>query len=1377
MGQILDLGKLRLSFQGNWLSTTVYEYNDCVRYGGNVYVYVYPVNESGNLPTNTNYWSLMVEGIKFRGVYSAATAYKIGDGIAYGGKVYIAIADGSANTPPNATYWSQFADGIQYEASYSDATAYQKNDVVTYGGSAYIAKIDGTGNNPINTTYWDKLVDGISFAGAWNSATAYAVGRIVSYGANTFKATTNSTNQNPTLVNGALNSSYWEVFTEGFRTKGAWTTTTEYFINDIVIRGGTTYVCISRHTSGTFATDLSNSKWVRFASGLQWKESWTATTQYVKDDIIKAANGSAYIAILDHTAGSDFSTDVTAGKWQVFVTGGGDVLPALEAGDSGRALTVNAAGNALDWLGATESLNVRYVAPHGTDTPTSGKNLATAYASVRYACDNIGTNGGTIFVMTGVYNEQLPIVVPANVAIVGDNQRTVVIQPKAGNSDDPLIPNNQATMFLMSDGAILNKMTFKGMTGWVPGATANDVTTSSIKGVVVRLNPASPILLKSPYVLECSFIGSGAIGALIDGSVHTSGAKTMIFHGYTVISDNGVGYWVKDGGKSEIVSCFTYYCYFGYTASGGGFIRALNGNNSYGTWGAASRGYAAEETPVVGTIIGQQLNFLYQGGSIQVGDTVTASSGATAVVTNVQASANKVYVTASSGTFTLGNTLTFTSGGTGTVSAGALQDQKGFVLVLTGLTALPRPGASISISGDTYSYVIQSVTGTYVDASSKVVVVLAQEKPTGSASGTGVTIRYKYSQIRLTGHDFLSIGTGGTVTTNYPGTPTQPSAQGNEVDEAYPGRVYFVSTDQDGNFRVGDYFKIDQATGRATLNANAFDLAGLTSLKLGSIGAQLGETINEFSSDATLSGASNTAIPTEYAVKTYVDTNLGSVSGSLNSVLGDVYDFTLPSNQAFTNTSYRASFVTGGLGFVWSLTGTPPTSMTINQSGVLSNGGVAITPGSYNFNIVVTSGTTIATRPITIVSSAQIPTFSSAVFPGSLTPDTAFTINAATATNPANSAITYAVQAGALPSGMTLNTTSGAITGTAGPSNGTTAISYSFTISASSGGYTKLKAFSGSFYYFSVQGQALYGTNVGTGTFTWIAPKGVSNVSVVAVGAGGSGPRSYNSSASGGGGGGLGWKNNISVTPLQGYTVQVGPYGNSTSYGDGNLRGGNSFFISTSTVAGYGGGHRSVGGTGGPNANGSTGGGWFGDGGGAGGTADGSYQPGAGAGGYSGNGGNSPNGTGSGGGGGAGQNYSSTYGYPSGGGVGLLGEGSNGIYGSLPWTPSGGGGGGCGGPGSWDGPGSGGWNWNMGRTNPSIGQGDRGMYGENPYSSTGETSSNLRGGEYGGGGGGQGDSWTQAGGYGGQGGVRIIWGTGRSFPSTNTKNVTPAALP
>ena len=549
----------------------------------------------------------------------------------------------------------------------------------------------------------------------------------------------------------------------------------------------------------------------------------------------------------------------------------------LNAGDTkvGRSLTIAASGNAGAWLGATESSKVYYVAPHGVDQITSGSNMSTPYASIKYACQQ-AEEGSTIFVKTGTYNEQLPITVPPNVAIVGDNQRTVNVHAKTGLSDDGVTPNSQSTMFRLSNGSILNKMTFKGMTGWVPGSTPSDITTSTIKGVVVAFNPASPITTKSPYVLECSFIGQGAIGALIDGTVHSTGAKTMIFHGYTIISDNGVGYWVKDEGKSEIVSCFTYYCYFGYIGTGGGFIRALNGNNSYGTWGAVAQGFGTSEVAVTGTIVGQQLNFVYQGGVINEGDTFTTSNGATGTVTNVQYSANKLYVRNTTGTFALGHTLTFQNGGTGTVSAGALENQKGFVLVLTGLTAAPKPGQSIQIAGDTYSYVIQSTQGTYVNSSSIIAVILAQEKPSGSVTGTAITLRSKYSQIRLTGHDFLSIGTGGTVTTNYPGEPTQAAAQGNETNEIFPGRVFYVSTDQDGNFRVGEYFRIDQATGRATLNANAFDLSGLTSLKLGSIGAQLGETINEFSSDPTMAGNSNTAVPTEYAVKTFVDTSVNN---------------------------------------------------------------------------------------------------------------------------------------------------------------------------------------------------------------------------------------------------------------------------------------------------------------------------------------------------------------------------------------------------------------------------------------------------------------------------------------------------------------------
>lgn len=869
MTTLIDLGKLRFSFSGDWSSSTTYETNDIVKYGGNVYVYTYGLKTSGHLPTETDFWALMVEGIKFKGAYATGTAYKVGDGVAHGGKVYIAIKDTTGNTPPNVTYWSQFADGIQYEGAYSGTAQYQRNDVVQYGASAYIAKQDTTGNLPTVTAFWDKLVDGISATGVWSSVTAYVPGDLVAYGANIYKAVANNTNQLPIDSTGTLNSANWQLFNSGIRSRGDWTTATEYYINDVVTRGGSTYICVVRNASTTFEADLAANKWQKFNSGIRWRGAWATGTAYLRDDVVKNSVGTAYIANSDHTAGADFTTDQTAGKWTAMVIGGADVLPVIQSGDNGQSLTVKADGSGIDWIGATASDKVFWVAPHGTDAATSGKNQSHPFASIKYACQQAPT-GSTIFVKTGTYTEQLPIVVPANVAIVGDSQRTVIVQPAAGLSDDGTTPNNQSTMFQMSNGSILNKMTFTGMTGWVPGTTAANVTTSTIKGVVVGFNPASPITHKSPYVLECAAICSGAIGALIDGTVHATGAKTMIFHGYTVINDNGIGYWVKDGGKAEIVSCFTYYCYFGYTASGGGFIRALNGNNSYGTWGATSRGFDANETPVTGALLGQQLNFLYGGGNINVGDTVTSATGS-ATVTNVQTTANKVYVQNATGTFTSGQALTFTSGGTGTVANGALENQKGFVLVLNNLTAMPKPGQSIQLTGDQYAYVVQSTTGTYTNTSSIITVVLAQEKPTGSASGTVATLRSKYSQIRLTGHDFLSIGTGGVTTTNYPGEPTQPAAQGNETDEAFPGRVFYVSTDQDGNFRVGEYFRIDQATGRATLNASAFDLAGLTSLRLGSIGAQLGETINEFSSDATLSGNSNTAVPTEYAVKTYVD--------------------------------------------------------------------------------------------------------------------------------------------------------------------------------------------------------------------------------------------------------------------------------------------------------------------------------------------------------------------------------------------------------------------------------------------------------------------------------------------------------------------------
>ena len=172
------------------------------------------------------------------------------------------------------------------------------------------------------------------------------------------------------------------------------------------------------------------------------------------------------------------------------------------------------------------------------------------------------------------------------------------------------------------------------------------------------------------------------------------------------------------------------------------------------------------------------------------------------------------------------------------------------------------------------------ITTVTADTTGITTLQLADEKTVEAGDGQGFKIRYRYSQVRLTAHDFLDVGTGSKANTNWPGLPLSPNVPSQETSEDRPGRVYYVSTDQDGNFSVGKYFRVEQATGKATLDASAFDLSGLSSLRLGSIGAQLGAAINEFSTDATLSQNSDQKVATQKAVKTYVD-NLSALGGDL----------------------------------------------------------------------------------------------------------------------------------------------------------------------------------------------------------------------------------------------------------------------------------------------------------------------------------------------------------------------------------------------------------------------------------------------------------------------------------------------------------------
>ena len=210
---------------------------------------------------------------------------------------------------------------------------------------------------------------------------------------------------------------------------------------------------------------------------------------------------------------------------------------------------------------------------------------------------------------------------------------------------------------------------------------------------------------------------------------------------------------------------------------------------------------------------------------------------------------------------------------------------------------------------------------------------------------TNTVVRSKYSQVRLTGHDFLNIGTGNKNDTNYPGIPLNAPEQANEVVEVGGGRVFYTSTDQDGNFRVGELFRVEQSTGIATLNADAFNLSGLNELSLGGVTlGGSGAVIREFSTDSTFFANSDNIVPTQKAIKTYIQSSLGSGGGNIavNAVIAG--EILITGDEITTTSGVPIRFTNApGIQFEGGANSTSITTGTIRVGSVLTPGGIGVT--------------------------------------------------------------------------------------------------------------------------------------------------------------------------------------------------------------------------------------------------------------------------------------------------------------------------------------------------------------------------------------------------------------------------------------------------
>lgn len=612
---------------GNWAPTTFYQLNDLVKYSGIVYRCTTSHTSAATLETNIANWTVHVSLEDWSATWTASTYYNVNDLVRYGGIVYRCNTAHTSATLVSPTYlgleadlakWTAVHEGIDWKGVYAVDIRYKKNDIARYNSSIWICTSGHFSTAVLDQTKFSLWLPGLAWEDEWNAVTLYTAGDIVSHGGYVYRAINNNSALNP-----STNPSDWQVVVEQYRDLGEWVSTTSYKVGDTVRWSGSTYVTIVDHTGNeppnvtywreAIRTDRFRGRWTAYDAIL-------SPYNYVVGDVV-TFQSNAYICVQKHNASLDNrpDEDTSGAYWQSFTLGQAtNVLKVLGdmksygVTDDGSTIGLNRVvigneSNALrvtdgvpEWSAFYQNPKVYYVSPIGTDAAGNGFTQDKPFLTIKYACDYILADynnraPGTIFIKSGIYQEILPIKVPAGCSLVGDELRNPIVKPANGYTT--------SDMFHMRNGTTMRNMTLEGLNGTLGTANAY-LTKRPTAGAYVSLDPgAGPsdtavwITTKSPYVQNVTTFGTGCIGLKVDGNLHNGGNKSIVANDFTQVLSDGIGAWVTNNGRSELVSVFTYYNHIGYLAENNGKIRATNGNNSYGDYGAVAEGDDPTEIP------------------------------------------------------------------------------------------------------------------------------------------------------------------------------------------------------------------------------------------------------------------------------------------------------------------------------------------------------------------------------------------------------------------------------------------------------------------------------------------------------------------------------------------------------------------------------------------------------------------------------------------------------------------------------------------------------------------------------------------------------------------------------------------------------------
>jgi hypothetical protein len=641
-----------------------------------------------------------------------------------------------------------------------------------------------------------------------------------------------------------------------------------------------------------------------------------------------SANGTTWTANATALPSTSNWVSLAAGKLTVIETAGAFVV--------GRSYVITTLGNTVfTFIGAANNLVGEYFVATGVG---SGTGTATPIATHLVAVSSsttvnaYSTNGGSTWTAGGALPGGMSgIAVGVAYGNVSGAARWVVL----GSTGVTAYSTNGGTSWTAGGSTAAGTWTSiaYGQGVWIAVSTGGTATSYSADGGVTWTAggalPASSTWISIAYGAN-KFVAISSSGSVnpawsVDKGVtwSSTGSSGYIGSGTSTRVNYGQGIFLITQSSSNNMSSsedgVVWTTRAITRASGTGALEAVHGNPSQtGIWAIIP---SASTTAASSAILGAtakarayvSTSKIY---AIRVTDPGSAYSAAPTITITDPNNLYEAPTVVRIGNGACAN-VSFKNRGTGYDAAIIEQDvgdgyadnfQSGRFIGVKRMTALPRAGANVVFAtqpNTVYKLVqVLSETGTVDGARSSFFQISPEMSVFNSPpNNTGITTRIRYSQVRLTGHDFLDIGTGNFVETNYPGLPFQVALQANETVDSNGGRVFYTSTDQDGNFRVGELFTIEQSTGVATLNADAFNIAGLAELSLGNI--TLGgnsATITEFSTDPFLTANSDNVVPTQRAIRAYISAQIGGGGAALN-VNSLVAGFISVSGQQITTTT------------------------------------------------------------------------------------------------------------------------------------------------------------------------------------------------------------------------------------------------------------------------------------------------------------------------------------------------------------------------------------------------------------------------------------------------------------------------------------------